>query len=493
MSGNDASRPGSNRGVGHETGELPTVNFEFDDDETQDEILPSPTVPSPTVSVPLVEPLSVASPVGELTVEMEPRFEWGSAPGDSDPVMSVLLTLTPRGASLIDRGDGPVAHLILALDVSASMNHPDKYPVLTQALEGMLGDLQASDGPDVLLSVVAFAKGAEVIIRNVLASELTARDLISAVDRCPLRFGRYTDLVGALSRAGRIAYDTQRDDPTLPVRVYVMTDGRPQDVDAAAAMMQRIGKMPIDVDALAFGADADVSAMQALVSGHRGGTVKHVRKETLGEAYERISAVARRVVSKRALLSLDLGRGVVGGSVYRFRPGRHAYGSDAFVGGTHFEADLGTLEVGRAYSLLFQVRLPQTSADDTEIGEAVLRVPDFGGPREYRCTLAIPRHQDAQTIQADPVVVEARQVLEALEDADPEAMLRALRARRKLYISERRDPYLLEVVDKAIAELQERGTLDALSSNERAALTAHTATAGSSSKPSAGKREYTFG
>jgi uncharacterized protein YegL len=490
MSDRHTSRPDEDNKAGHETGELPTTEFQFVEDDASSE----------TVDVPLVSPLGAAEPLvahdfddGELRVEIEPRFEWGSAPADSDPIMSVLLTLTPRGAPLVDRVDGPVAHLILALDVSASMNHADKYPVLTQALEGMLENLHSHADRDVLLSVIAFARGAEILFRGVPASQLTARDMIDAVDRSSLRFGRYTDLVGALSRAGRLAYDSHRSDASLPVRICVMTDGKPQDVEGAAAMMKRVGKMPVDVDALAFGADADVAVMQGLVSGHRGGTVKHVRTETLGEAYERVGAVARSVVSKRAMVSIDLASGVVGGSVYRFRPGRHAYGQDAFQSGVHFETDLGTLESGRAYSLLFEVRLPQTDSDDTEIGEVVLRVPDFGGPREFRCTLAIPRHADAATIQADPVVAEAREVLHALEDTDPGAMLRALRARRKLYISERRDPYLLEVVDKAIAELEERGTLDALSSNERAALTAHTATAGSSSKPARGKREYTFG
>ncbi len=316
--------------------------------------------------------------------------------------------------------------------------------------------------------------------------------MIEALDKSPLRFGRYTDIVGALGRAGRIAYDSHRADPVLPVRIYVMTDGKPQDVDGAAATMKNIGRMPVDVDAFAFGADSDVDLLKRLVCGHRGGTVKHVRKETLGEAYGRVGEVAQRVVAKRALLTLELGSGVVGGMAYRFRPARHCYGPNVFENGRLFETDLGTLESGRAYSLLFQVRLPQTTGGDTEIGTVRLRVPGWGGPQEFRAALAIPRHADTTTIEADPVVAEALQVLEAMDDEDPVALLKALRARRKMYIAERRDPYLLEVVDKAIAELEEAGTLDALTSNERAALTAHTATAGSG-KPPAGRREYTFG
>lgn len=428
----------------------------------------------------------------DLAVRIEPRYEWGSAPAAADPVMSVLLTLTPDGPPLVADGTGPVAHVILAIDVSASMNHPDKYPVLTQALSGMIGDLQSSGGRDVLVSIIAFAHGSKTLYRAVPVSTLTARDVLRELDSCPLRFGRYTDIVGALSRAGRLAYNSHLDDKALPIRICLLTDGRPQDVEGARDRMRIISKFPVDVDAFAFGADADVEILKSLVGGSRGGTVKHVRPETLAEAYGRMADAAQRVVAKRSLLRIEMSRGVVGGAAYRFRPARHAYGPHAFQQGRIFEADLGSLENGRQYSLLFQVRLPQASGDDTEIGHVLLRVPGWGGPREYRCTLAIPRHRDANPVGADPVVAEARQVLEALDVADPQAQLKALRARRKIYVSERRDPFLLEVVDKAIAELEAKGNLDALSSNERAALTAHTATAGSG-KPRANRREYTFG
>ncbi len=118
----------------------------------------APTASQP-VDIAALDALEPLTDDGELRVRMEPRYEWGSAPADSDPVMSVLLTMTPEGAPLV-AGDGPAAHVILCVDLSASMNHPDKYPVLTQALEGMIDDLRAPGGRDVLLSLVAFAKGA---------------------------------------------------------------------------------------------------------------------------------------------------------------------------------------------------------------------------------------------------------------------------------------------------------------------------------------------
>ena len=441
-----------------------------------------------------VEPLPVLTPVGggpSVHVDIEARFEMASAPADAEPLVHLLLTMTPTGTPLREATAGPVAHVILALDLSASMNHPDKYPLLTEALTGMLYDLRAPQAADVLLSVVVYAWGAETLFRDVPASTLEPRQVLDAVDRSPLRFGRYTDVVGALKRAGAIARDSVQTHKAMPVRICLLTDGRPQDMEGAQKVMQIVSRMPVDVDGLAFGADADVAALQQLVSGGRGGTVKQVRPETIGDAFGRIAEVAQRVVARRALLDVELRAGVVGGAAYRFRPARHRYGDDAFAGGSNFSVDLGTLETGRPYSLLFQLRLPEARAGqaETEIGRVALRVPGLGGPRLFEKLLSIPRHPGTAPIDVDEEVLAARDVVEAMVRDDPEATLRALRVRRRLYEAERRDPHLLGVIDKAISELEERGNLAALSAAEHAALMSHTCTAGSSGRALRSRRE----
>ena len=50
----------------------------------------------------------------------------------------------------------------------------------------------------------------------------------------------------------------------------------------------------------------------------------------------------------------------------------------------------------------------------------------------------------------------------------------AASARRKLYEEERRDPYVIELIDKAIEEMEATGSLASLSDGERAALQSHT-------------------
>ena len=286
---------------------------------------------------PATDELQVVEPIDAnhgLMVGIEAKFELASAPADAEPIVNLLLTLTPAGPPAIDAASGPVAHIILALDLSASMNHPDKYPVLTEALAGMLYELRSPNAAPVLVSLVVFAYGSATLLRDVSSKAINPRDVLSALDRSPLRFGRYTDAVGAMQRAGSIAKQALTANRAMPVRICLLTDGRPQDMDGTRAILAKIAKMPVDVDALAFGADADVGALQELVCGGRGGTVKQVRSDTLSEAFGRIAEVAQRVVANRARFDMDLASGVVGGEAYRFRPARHRYGDAAFAGGT---------------------------------------------------------------------------------------------------------------------------------------------------------------
>lgn len=461
-----------------------------------------PVVVQPLASPPVVQPLAAppayesvgASPmfddpgvpgVDRRVVDLACRFEHGSERCDDDPVANLLVTLTPDGPPLLDPRTGPVAHVILALDVSASMNRTDKYPLLTEALAGMLYDLKRPGSPDVLISVVLFAYGSETVFRDRPASSLEPRDVLREIDRSKLRFGRYTDVVGALKRSGRIALEQIKRCKAMPVRICVLTDGRPQDMDGARKVMEILRKSPVDVDGLAFGSDADVPALQELVSGGRGGTVKQIRSDTIAEAFGHIAETAARLISNRAVFDFELARGVVGGAAFRYRPARHRFGDNAFVDGRRFHMDLGTLEAGRRYALFFQIRLPASKSLETEVGRITLRIPGHGGPRTFETHVSVSRHPGNRTGTPDREVQAAWDVLSALGTTDPRDQLRALRTRRKLYEAERRDPQLLRAIDVAIAELEAHGTLDRLAPEQQAAILSHTCSVGRAGKPKA--------
>ena len=312
-------------------------------------------------------------------------------------------------------------------------------------------------------------------------------EVLRMIDRSPLRFGRYTDAVGALSRAGRIAFDSAQLNRLMPIRIFLLTDGRPQDMDGARKVMEKIRKLPVDVEGLAFGTDADVGALQELMSGGRGGTVKQIRPDTISDAFGHIAEAAATVVSNRAVLQVELAAGVIGGAAWRWRPGRTRFGKNAFEPGNVFKTDLGTLESGRDYSLLFQVRLPLTTASESEVARVVLHVPTREGPRVFEAFLSVPRHAGTAVTAADRDVEIARDVLHALGNNDPKDQLKALRLRRQLYCDERRDPEIIAALDRAIDEIEQKGSMSALSAADQAAIMSHTCTVGAMKLPKANR------
>ncbi len=417
----------------------------------------------------------------EARIHIDTRWDVRSAPAAEGCVVHALVSLTPEGSPLVGTHGHAVLHLILALDLSASMRRPDKYPVLQRALATLLEHLHGydgdgDDGGDIHLSVVAFGRGSEYVLRDVLARTLTVDDLHGAVEAAKVRFTNYTDVAGALERAYRIARRSHHDDPRMPIRVMVLTDGRPQDIPSAQRAMERLRSQPADVDCLCFGEDADVETMKKLISGGRGGTVKHVDPQSLGEAFGRIAEVAKRVVAKRTLVDVDLRDGVLGGGAWRFRPGRHDFGARAFNDGRHFAVDLGTVESERTYSIVLRLRIPPSQPGETEAGRVTVRIPGVGGPRMFEAPLTIARHPGTSPGEVDPVVRQALEIVGAGVATDSFAQLRSLKARRALHLQERRDARSLAVIDRAIAILEAGGTLEQLTPAEHAVLSAHTRT-----------------
>lgn len=457
-----------------------------DDDTATDIVAPIADDDTPTSSIDASdahtdELHAVAEPepvhdTEDSRIGIDIRWDVRSAPAAEGSVVHALVSLTPEGSPLVGTHGHAVLHLILALDLSASMRRPDKYPVLQKALGTLLNHLHEDGARDIHLSVVAFGRGAEYVLRDVRARTLTVAKLLAAVEAAKVRFTNYTDVAGALERAFRIARRSHHDDPRMPIRVMVLTDGRPQDIPSAQASMERLRSQPADVDCLCFGEDADVETMKKLISGGRGGTVKHVDPQSLGDAFGRIAEVAKRVIAKRTLLDVDLRDDVLGGGAWRFRPGRHDFGARAFTDGRHFAVDLGTVESERTYSIVLRLRIPPAQPGETEAGRVTVRIPGVGGPRTFEAPLILARHPGTAPGDADPIVRQALEIVGAGVATDPFAQLRSLKARRALHQQERRDARSLAVIDRAIALLESGGTLDDLTPAERAVLSAHTRT-----------------
>lgn len=410
-------------------------------------------------------------------LDVAARYEFAAVPRHDPPVMGVLLEIRAEGRAIVDPRAGPVAHVILALDVSASMDAPDKLPAVLRALRSMLDDLRQPRAAEVLISVVIFSQGADAVLQAVPARKIDHRDLFHRIRHHSLAGGRYTDLGGAVKWAGVIAARQCRTAVTVPTSIHLLTDGRPQDLDRAREVASKVGTIPADLNALAFGDDADVALLQELFAGRRGGTVKVVRPITVAGAFGRVAEAAQNVVATRCRVWIELAPGVAGGRVFRFRPARVRYPEPCFERGKLFATDLGTIESDRTYGLLLEVRLPEREEPRTDVGTVRVEIPSFGGPIVGAARLVVPRSSGATPTGLEREVRAARDILEAVDETDPTATLRSLELRRELYERERRDPGLLTLLDRAIRTVRTTGTLDGLSSGDRATLRAHTCTA----------------
>ena len=143
-----------------------------------------------------------------------------------------------------------------------------------------------------------------------------------------------------------------------------------------------------------------------------------------------------------------------------------SFGKAAFVRGTRFSTDLGTLQRDRTYSIVIQLRLPWTDAVETEVGSIVLRVPGEGGPRTFERVVSILRNPGPKPGALDPDVHNAVEIVSGIGDVDVEQVLAALLARRELLAAERRSERLLEILDRAVARIRTTGSMEGMSNSE---------------------------
>ncbi|MGB1698587.1 MAG: vWA domain-containing protein [Nannocystaceae bacterium] len=114
-----------------------------------------------------------------------------------------------------DQGQDPRRNLVFLLDVSGSMNSPDKLPLLKKGLSMLVQNLRADD----MVSIVVYA-GASGVVLNPTSGE-DKRTILDALNR--LRAGGSTNGASGIEMAYELA---QRNfDPAGINRVILATDG----------------------------------------------------------------------------------------------------------------------------------------------------------------------------------------------------------------------------------------------------------------------------
>jgi Mg-chelatase subunit ChlD len=395
-------------------------------------------------------------------VELTATFDRDAYPAGEDPLAYWLAELrVTSGGEVADEGDGgPGADLALVLDVSGSMNRPDRYPLLCQAVRRLVGGLRSQDR----MSVTLFSSRSATVV-PFTPGDAAARDpeaIIRAMNNSGLLFEN-TMLAPGL----RLALDGFGRGEAVDGRVrraYILTDGELHDTPACEDALTGFRPRLAEVHVYGFGSGFNATALKQLVSDQIGGTVKPIlNEEDIIKTFAHVAAVNRRLVGQNGKLTITFAPDVVCGDAWVFKPGPRYLGP---VRGQRVEHVFGGIEAERPYSLLLEVRLP-SAVGPVGVVEAEWIAKDERVA--HRLEVAARRGPDGRL---DEGVRRALDILHALRAGeDKAAQLAAYKARRELAEIEGRDPNLIAALDKAIAELT-RGTRGTASEgNVRATLT----------------------
>jgi serine/threonine protein kinase len=394
--------------------------------------------------------LSAAAPTAQATLRL--RMDREAYDQADDPLCHAHFALelvpgaTPAPAMQAD--------LALVLDVSGSMNSPDRYPLLRKAL----GEFLRGMAPRDRVAIFVFSDRSGVIA-PLTSGEKAARNaerLVERMDGSPCKFGGATFLRPGLTLA-REEFARSSRPPTVR-RVYVLTDGEIHDSDPCAEELGHHAEAGIEVHVYGFGSHFDGAALKELVKDQRGGSVKPIcNEQDVVETFAHIAAVNRRLLGQEACVSFCFSEEIDVGDLWMFRPQERYLGP---VRGRRAERVLGGIEAGRIYEFLAELRLPPAEAQpSTPLGEITL---SFQQGASLRVELAFPAaalRQPGGHGAEVPAVARVLAILDPLRSTDaPDAALRAARARLDLAVAEQRDPGLIEALRKQIDVLEGRAS-----------------------------------
>jgi Mg-chelatase subunit ChlD len=407
---------------------------------------------------------ATASP-GGLRVRLQPLFDQTAYPAQEDPVARFLLELEVRPTGQ----RGVTADIFLVLDVSGSMDSPDRYPLMCRAVEKLLFGVE----PDDRVGVVLFSTAADLVLEPTSGTRAASAipDILRRMDASRIKFGGATCLSPGLRTAVDALAGLRQQDRGVQ-RVYVLTDGELHDTDECRQVLGDFRPHKVEIHAYGFGTQFDAAALKRLLSDQLGGSVKPIcNEQDIVRTFAHVAEVNRRLVASEGMLYLEFPPTVVCGDAWTFRPQERHLGP---VKGRRLVRELGGLEAGRVYSLLVEVRLPPDQQLSTPVARARLAWRVVNDPTEHTVEVKAPRLTQSGQGAAQPVpeVVRAYTVLDALRrQSDPAAQLAGLKSRLELALLEGRDPALVEALSREI-ERAEGKTLAPLSKEEERYLDA---------------------
>ncbi|MEE4200276.1 vWA domain-containing protein [Erythrobacter sp.] len=213
---------------------------------------------------------------GTREVPFTTSVDLATTPWNED---TYLMRIGLRGYD-IAQGERPPANLVFLMDVSGSMNRPDKLPLVKTALAGLAGEL----GDEDRVSIVVYAGAAGLVLEPTSDTRAIRR----ALDQ--LQAGGSTAGGAGLELAYNIAEDNFIEGGVN--RVILATDGDfnvgVSDRDALVEMIERYRKRDITLTTLGFGQGNYNEAMMEQIANHGNGNYAYIdsaleAKKVLGD------------------------------------------------------------------------------------------------------------------------------------------------------------------------------------------------------------------
>jgi hypothetical protein len=343
---------------------------------------------------------------------------------------------------------------VLVLDVSRSMDRPDKYPLVRSATAMLASHLGAKDR----LAAILFSTGSDAVLG--LGGPCPGPETLAVrMDASQIRHGG-TNLAPGLLRALEELQSAGR----IPARVYCLTDGQIFDAGAARPLILALSEFGATVQFFGFGENWDIHQLQLLANLTPDGWVKPIlNTEDVERIFGRIGETAAGTIAARVYVHFDFAPAVVCGDFFRFRPIEKHLGS--LTSGS--SDTIRAFEDVRTYSWLLEVRLP-TDSGTAEIGQVTIQ-GDAESVAPTVWSISIPRG-NALGKPCDRAI-RARDILHGLRDNSPGTELKRYQAMVSLYREEKRDPELILALERRIGVLQDPETEqmppDAIQHDER--------------------------
>jgi len=429
--------------------------------------------------VPPTEPTPQGQP--SKIFQLNYQFVYPYLPLSSETLVQAVVSFSSRQD--IDTSKIPriPTHLCLVLDVSGSMNTPEKYPLLREAIPHLINALSDND----YLTIILFSLGSDVIIfaEPIAQCRQQIDAILQRIDNSGILFGYMTLLSSGLQDAIDEIAHFRTEMPKVVNRLYILTDGELHDPDECYQLNPRLRTLEAEINSYGFGRDFALDAIKRITEGIPGsGKVKPIfNTEDAKAVFSHIGEVAQRIVGQEAEFTFTFADEVIAGDAFSYRPDRQYFGQVDNRTKT-FKTTVGTLELNRTYTFFFEgTLLPMSQSQEQgnfssqlqqKIGTASLRYKQGNRWKQVETTVTIQRTEDTWRHQrTNQQALEIAQVLEAIRT--PEAQLEVLHARLAIYQREGADPELIALVEEAIGKL-ERG--DLLSESEDRNLRSFTAT-----------------